>query len=135
MGKSILVLTAGLLLHTTNSFAFHTTLTCKETYDITNVITLRVTNKYLKRIDRNTDAKDAPVLFFDRHNDDKTHMVYVTDSKMGHDIALPVRDWEPKDDYELGVEMIIGERAVVNRIPEKKVTKYKCITAPTLTSF
>ncbi|MCM0604524.1 MAG: hypothetical protein KA715_00370 [Xanthomonadaceae bacterium] len=134
MGKTIL-LSIVLLLQTTSSFAFHSTLTCKAINDYSNNMTLRVTNKILKRIDRNTSAVDAPVMYFDRHNDDKTHMVYVTESKMGHDIALPTRDWEPRDEYILGVEMVIGEREVVNRIPEKKVTKYKCITAPTLTGF
>ena len=134
MGTHKIILALILTLQSATAFAFHSTLTCKEHTDITHVLTLRVKNKYLKRIDRNTPADEAPVLYFDRYNEDKSYMVYSSDSKSGFEIALPTHEWEPNE-YKLDVEMTIGERAIVDHRVVKKTTKYKCITAPTTTTF
>ena len=126
--KTLLVVLLG--LEATTSFAQpFTALRCQERFVSSNVVMFHVRNKYLKRIGKDEKAENAPVIFFDHYSRDNKFMVYVTDLKNGHEVALPVQDWD-KGIFEANTEFEAGERTVTNHLPQKGHTNLKCQVFP-----
>lgn len=132
LSKALLVLMV-LMGNASQSHAIYSTLECEAISNESDKLILRVKNKFMKRIDAGMAAKEAPVLYFERYNDDKKFMVYETDSKNGYQVALPVREWEPKDEYGLDIELYAYERAIIDHRPASHYRKLKCVTILTLT--
>ncbi|MCM0604525.1 MAG: hypothetical protein KA715_00375 [Xanthomonadaceae bacterium] len=118
-------------IHAT-ALADFSTLECKGVNDAENRLTLHVQNKRMKRM---RQLKRTLELSFDRFNDDQTFMVYATQATdVGMEIALPTLNWEPFHEPKrfMNMNLEMGERFVMNDVPQKKVVKYNCRLVPSL---